>query len=185
MPRAGWGKDSIEVEGYVRGFSRRRPDVDIVTLRLANIIGPGIRTPMTDYFALPVIPAPLGFDARLQFVHEDDSLEALRLATIGEAGGTSTSPATASSRSAQAARLAGRPTLPVPLPAGRLTRQLVRRAGPGRLLATTRCSSSPTVAGSTRRGCARLLGLRAAVHHARRVPRLRPRPAAAKGRCPP
>src|SRR5688572_18744126 len=28
-PRAGFGKDSVEVEGYVRGFSRRRPDVGV------------------------------------------------------------------------------------------------------------------------------------------------------------
>jgi UDP-glucose 4-epimerase len=25
LPRSGWAKDSVEVEGYVRGFSRRRP----------------------------------------------------------------------------------------------------------------------------------------------------------------
>ena len=40
LPRAGFGKDSVEVEGYVRGFSRRRPDVEISMLRFANIIGP-------------------------------------------------------------------------------------------------------------------------------------------------
>src|SRR5215831_7402854 len=54
LPRSGWGKDSVEVEGYVRGFSRRRPDVEVATLRLANFIGPNVRTPMTDYFRLPV-----------------------------------------------------------------------------------------------------------------------------------
>src|SRR3954449_2485918 len=43
MPRAGFGKDSVEVEGYVRGFSRRRPDVDVSVLRFANVMGPGIR----------------------------------------------------------------------------------------------------------------------------------------------
>ena len=56
LPRSGWGKDSVEVEGYVRGFSRRRPDVDVVMLRFANIIGPAIRTALTDYFSLPVVP---------------------------------------------------------------------------------------------------------------------------------
>ena len=64
MPRTGFGKDSVEVEGYVRGFSRRRPEVGISMLRLANIIGPGIRTSLTDYFSLPAIPVPFGFDAR-------------------------------------------------------------------------------------------------------------------------
>ena len=73
MPRSGFGKDSIEVEGYVRGFSRRRPDVEITMLRFANVIGPGIRTGFTDYFSLPVVPVPFGFDARLQFVLEDDA----------------------------------------------------------------------------------------------------------------
>jgi UDP-glucose 4-epimerase len=34
MPRSGFGKDSVEVEGYVRGFARRRPDVDISRLAL-------------------------------------------------------------------------------------------------------------------------------------------------------
>ena len=56
LPRAGFGKDSVEVEGYVRGFSRRRPDVEISMLRLANVIGPGISTTLTDYFCLPVDP---------------------------------------------------------------------------------------------------------------------------------
>jgi UDP-glucose 4-epimerase len=69
-PTSGWAKDSVEVEGYVRSFSRRRPDVCVTTLRFANFIGPVVRTPMTSYFGLPVIPTVLGFDARLQFVHE-------------------------------------------------------------------------------------------------------------------
>ena len=87
MPRSGFGKDSVEVEGYVRGFSRRRPDVEITMLRLANVIGPGIRTAMTDYFSLPVVPVPFGFDARLQFLHEADAIEAIYLATTGPSVG--------------------------------------------------------------------------------------------------
>jgi UDP-glucose 4-epimerase len=113
-PRSGWGKDSVEVEGYVRGFSRRRPDVDVVTLRLANLIGPGIRTPMTDYFGLPVIPTVLGFDPRLQFLHEDDGLEALRRATLEEVSGVVNVAGDGVISLGQAARFAGRPTLPVP-----------------------------------------------------------------------
>ena len=81
-PTSGWAKDSMEVEGYVRGFARRREDVSVSILRFANIIGPQIDTAMTSYFSLPVIPTVLGFDARMQFVHEDDSLEALRMVTM-------------------------------------------------------------------------------------------------------
>src|SRR6478735_10853536 len=87
LPRAGFGKDSVEVEGYVRGFSRRRPDVEITMLRFANVVGPSIHTAITDYFSLPVVPIPLGFDARFQFVHEDDATAAMILATTGPPAG--------------------------------------------------------------------------------------------------
>ena len=40
MPRSGFAKDSVEVEGYVRGFARRRPDVAVTMLRFANFLGP-------------------------------------------------------------------------------------------------------------------------------------------------
>jgi UDP-glucose 4-epimerase len=117
-PRSGWGKDSVEVEGYVRGFSRRRPDVDVVTLRLANLVGPAIRTPMTDYFALPVIPTVLGFDPRLQWLHEDDALEAIRLATLGQASGVVNVAGDGVISLSQAARWTGHATVPVPLALG-------------------------------------------------------------------
>jgi UDP-glucose 4-epimerase len=130
LPRAGFGKDSVEVEGYVRGFSRRRPDVGITTLRLANILGPGIRTSMTDYFALPVIPAPLGFDARLQFVHEHDASRALVLATTApEALGTINIAGDGVITMQQAAAIVGRPLLPVPLAAAGLFGGMVKRVG--------------------------------------------------------
>lgn len=87
-PRSGWAKDSSEVEGYVRGFARRRPDVAVTTLRFANFIGPGIDTAMTTYFSLPVIPTVLGFDARLQFIHEDDGLEFVKRAVLKSYPGT-------------------------------------------------------------------------------------------------
>lgn len=75
-PSGGFGKDSIEVEVRAR-FARRRPDTEILTLRFANIVGPRIRTSITDYFNLPVVPVPLGYDACMQFVHEDDAIDAL------------------------------------------------------------------------------------------------------------
>ncbi len=56
MARTGYAKDSVEVEGYVRGFARRRPDVAVTTLRFANFVGPKVHTPLTSYFSLPVVP---------------------------------------------------------------------------------------------------------------------------------
>src|SRR3954451_25308542 len=64
-PRSGFSKDAAEIEGYVRGFARRRLDVRLPMLRLSNVVGPHVVRPMTSYFRLPVIPSVLGFDARM------------------------------------------------------------------------------------------------------------------------
>ncbi|MDT0200632.1 NAD-dependent epimerase/dehydratase family protein [Nocardioides sp. AE5] len=87
-PRSGYSLDAFEVEGYVRGFARRRPDVRVATLRAANVIGPDVTSPITQYFKLPVIPRVLGFDPRLQFLHVDDLIAVLRHAVLGDASGT-------------------------------------------------------------------------------------------------
>ncbi|MGL5858805.1 MAG: NAD-dependent epimerase/dehydratase family protein [Angustibacter sp.] len=130
LPRSGFGKDSGEVEGYVRGFSRRRPDVAVAVLRFANVIGPTISTPMTDYFSLPVVPTVWGFDPRLQFVHEQDAVEALTSATLHDQDvGAVNVAGDGVVTVTQAARLAGRPTAPMPLPTGAWVGQVVRRAG--------------------------------------------------------
>jgi UDP-glucose 4-epimerase len=129
LPKSGWAKDCVEVEGYVRGFSRRRPDVEVATLRLANFIGPGVRTALTDYFSLPLIPTVLGFDARLQFVHEDDGLEALRLATVAPVTGTINVAGDGILLLSQATRLVGRPSVAVPERLSGIVGQAVRRAG--------------------------------------------------------
>ena len=81
LPRSGYAKDAVEVEGYVRGFARRRPDVTVGVLRFTNFIGPRIDSPLVRYLGLPVVPTILGFDPRVQLLHEDDALEVLRLAT--------------------------------------------------------------------------------------------------------
>src|SRR3954471_19559330 len=87
-PRAGYAKDLAEIEGYVRGFARRRPDVRVTMLRAANVIGPNVLSPLTSYLRLPVVPTVLGHDARLQFLHEDDLIEVLRHAATEDVPGT-------------------------------------------------------------------------------------------------
>ncbi|MGN6245942.1 MAG: NAD-dependent epimerase/dehydratase family protein [Motilibacteraceae bacterium] len=129
LPRSGYAKDSVEVEGYVRGFARRRPDVDVTMLRFANFIGPRVETAMTAYFSLPVVPTPLGFDARLQFVHEDDGMEVLRRATVEDHPGTYNVAGDGVLLLSQAVRRAGRVALPVPADLGGAAGQLFRRAG--------------------------------------------------------
>ena len=88
LPRSGYAKDAAEVESYVRGFARRRPDVRVTMLRAANVIGPHVESPITSYFRLPVVPTVLGFDPRLQFLHEHDLIDVLRHAVVTHEHGT-------------------------------------------------------------------------------------------------
>ncbi|GAA0374430.1 hypothetical protein Acor_42430 [Acrocarpospora corrugata] len=125
-PSSGYGKDAVEVEGFVRGFARRRPDVAVTTLRFANLMGPGVDSPLTRYFTQPVLPTVFGFDPRLQFVHEDDAVEALRRAATEDHPGTFNAAGAGVLLLSQCVRRAGRPTLPVPGPAFRLLGELAR-----------------------------------------------------------
>lgn len=128
-PGSGWAKDSVEVEGYVRGFARRRPDVMVTTLRFANFLGPKVDTPMSSYFELPVIPVMLGHDARLQFVHEDDGLAALRRATVCDIPGIFNIAGDGIILLSQAVRRCGRPTVSLPKPMAPFVGTLVRHLG--------------------------------------------------------
>jgi nucleoside-diphosphate-sugar epimerase/1-acyl-sn-glycerol-3-phosphate acyltransferase len=116
-PRSGFGKDAIEVEDYVRSFDRRRPDVTVTILRLANQVGPTVSNPLTRYFELPVCPTVLGFDPRLQFLHESDTERVLERAVLGPAvRGTFNIAGDGVVLLSQAIRIAGKPPLPIPEP---------------------------------------------------------------------
>ncbi len=121
LPGGGFAKDAVEVEGYVRGFARRRPDVAVTVLRFASILGPHVKSPLAAYFAMPVLPTVFGYDPRLQFVHEDDVIDAMLLAARepdrGTLAGTFNIAGDGVLLLSQAARRLGKPMLPVLLPA--------------------------------------------------------------------
>ncbi len=129
LPKTGYAKDAVEVEGYVRGFGRRRPDVVLTVLRFTNFIGPRIDTPLTRYFALPVVPTPLGFDPRIQLCHEDDGVEVLRRAALEDHPGIFNVGGSGVLLLSQAIRRMGRPALPVPPPAVTTVARALRTAG--------------------------------------------------------
>lgn len=119
VPTSGPARDAVDIEGYVRGFARRRPDVRVVVPRFAEIIGPTVRTPLTRYFSLsPVVPVLLGRDARLQLVHEDDAVAVLHALVTRDVEGFVNVAGDGALTVVQAVRRAGR--LPVPLVPGTL-----------------------------------------------------------------
>jgi UDP-glucose 4-epimerase len=117
LPSGGYAKDAVEIEGYLRGFARRRPDVGVTVLRFSNFIGPRIDTVLTRYFALPVIPTVLGYDARVQLLHEEDALAVLERAASEDVPGVFNVAADGVLLLSQAIRRAGKIPLPVPSPA--------------------------------------------------------------------
>jgi UDP-glucose 4-epimerase len=129
LPKSGYAKDAVEVEGYVRGFGRRRPDVTLSLLRFTNFIGPDLESMLTRYFSLPVVPTVLGFDPRIQLCHEDDGIEALRRATLEEHPGIYNVGGEGVLLLSQAIRRVGRPSFPVPAPGVSIVAQVFRRAG--------------------------------------------------------
>ncbi|TVT46879.1 NAD-dependent epimerase/dehydratase family protein [Amycolatopsis rhizosphaerae] len=110
----GYAKDAVEMEGYVRGLARRRPDITVTTARFTNLIGPDVDTVLARYFALPVVPTVLGYDARLQLLHSSDALAVLETATLEDKPGVFNVGSDGVLTLSQAIRRAGRVELPVP-----------------------------------------------------------------------
>ena len=113
-PREGFARDSIDIEGYARGLGRRRPDIAVTILRLANMIGPAMDTALSRYLAGPLVPTVLGHDARLQLLHEQDALGALERATMAGRAGTFNVGGSGIIMMSQAIRRSGRVAVPVP-----------------------------------------------------------------------
>ena len=114
LPSGGYAKDAAEIEGYVRGFARRRPDCRVTLLRCANVIGPHVVSPITSYFRLPVIPRVLGFDARLQFLHQNDLFAVLQHSVSSDVAGTFNVAGDGILMLSQGIRRLQRPSVPLP-----------------------------------------------------------------------
>ena len=111
---SGFSHDSLDIEGYARGLGRRRPDIAVTILRLANLIGPAMDTALSRYLAGPIVPTVLGRDARLQLLHEQDALGALERGTMAGKAGTFNIGGDGIIMMSQAIRRAGRIAVPVP-----------------------------------------------------------------------
>jgi UDP-glucose 4-epimerase len=129
VPKSGFTKDSVEIERYAREFGRRRPEVDVTMLRFANFIGPDIETTLTRYFSLPAIPTAMGYDPRIQLIHEDDAVEVLVKAVRESHPGVFNVAADGVVYLSQAVRLLGRVPLPLVLPLVNPVANALRRAG--------------------------------------------------------
>ena len=123
-------RDIVEAEAAVDEFASKSDDVSVTTLRCANVLGPDVDTGFTRMFSLPVVPMVLGFDPRLQFVHEDDIVHALEHAAFHEMPGTYNVAADGVLSLSEAIGLLGKLPAPVLPPWGtRLLAAPLRRLG--------------------------------------------------------
>ena len=129
-PRTALERDIVEAEAAVDDFASKSDDVSVTTLRCANVLGPDVDTGFTRMFSLPVVPMVLGFDPRLQFVHEDDIVHALEHAAFHEMPGTYNVAADGVLSLSEAIGLLGKLPAPVLPPWGtRLLAAPLRRLG--------------------------------------------------------
>jgi UDP-glucose 4-epimerase len=81
-------RDLTEMERFIGEAAVRHPDIQFTMLRFAPIFGPLIENPISRYLTLPAVPTLMGFDPRLQFIHEADAVAALEYAADHEVSGT-------------------------------------------------------------------------------------------------
>ena len=133
VPRGGFARDILDIEGYVRGFRRRRPDVTATVLRFAPFIGSD-RRHHADPVLLPAGRADRA-SAATRGCSSSTSTTRWRCCT-GRSWRTTraptTSPARGCSSLSQAIRRAGRVAVPVLEPGLSGAAALARSLGFGR-----------------------------------------------------
>jgi UDP-glucose 4-epimerase len=127
--RTRFQRDIAEIENYFETFSRRRPQVTCTMLRYQSAIGPSLDTQITRYLSQAACPTYLGFDPRIQLVHEDDALEALLAAIKRPVRGAVNVAGHGTIGLGRMIRLAGRPPLPIAGPLFAPVTEAARRLG--------------------------------------------------------
>jgi UDP-glucose 4-epimerase len=77
----------IELDMLTQSFFWKKPEIETVILRPSHILGT-VRNAPSNYLRLKLVPTLLGFDPMVQFVHQDDVAQAIRLALEPNVRGT-------------------------------------------------------------------------------------------------
>jgi UDP-glucose 4-epimerase len=118
-----------EVEGYLRDFVHDIPDVSVTVMRFSNVLGPDIVTPLSRALEEPLVPSILGFDPRLQFVHEDDVVRSLLFVLDHDVPGVFNVAGDGLLPWSEVIRMGGKRTLPLPPVGTAAAARVLRIAG--------------------------------------------------------
>lgn len=76
--------DKVEVERQLLRFWNGNPNTVVTVLRHCGIMGPSVRNSWTRYLSMPVCTTVLGYNPLIQFISEEDMLDAFKLAIDGD-----------------------------------------------------------------------------------------------------
>ena len=127
--RTRFQRDIGEIENYFEGYSRRHPQVVCTMLRYQPSLGPATDSQVTRYLSAPLVPTYVGFDPRLQFLHESDGIEALLAAIRKPVRGAVNVAAPGTIGLTKMLRRAGKISVPVPAAAFGATLSAGRHLG--------------------------------------------------------
>ena len=128
-PESRFLHDRVQVEEQVRGFRARHPDVKVIVLRFAPVLGPTVDNPATRLLRRRNVPTLLGFDPLWQAIHEEDAGLALHLALHAEASGEFNVVADGVLPFSGLLQLAGARPVPLPPPLAKAALHALNAAG--------------------------------------------------------
>lgn len=76
-------RNRVQVEELIGRWGARHPDVEVSVLRHCWVMGPRYDDAVVRYFESSLVPTLLGYDPLLQFIHEEDLLDAFETAVLG------------------------------------------------------------------------------------------------------
>jgi UDP-glucose 4-epimerase len=126
-----WMRDKLEAEQHAAAFARRYPQMAITVLRMALLLGPGVRTFYTRIFDRRMLPVLMGYDPLVQLLHPDDAVAAFEAALAEPRAGAFNVVPTRPIPLLSALHLAEKVPVPVPHPVAYAAADLLWVAGVG------------------------------------------------------
>jgi len=83
-PEAHCVRNRVEVESLFARFASTHPDALVTVLRSAWVMGPTYADRVVRHFARSLVPTVLGYDPLLDFIHEEDCLDAFEQAVVDD-----------------------------------------------------------------------------------------------------
>lgn len=127
--RSVYQRDLGELESYFETFARRYPHVSCMTARFQPTIGPNYDSPLVRYLQRPVVPTQLGYDPRIQLLHQNDGVSALHHAIFNPVRGPVNIAGEGAISLTRMLRLLGKLTLPLAPPLFGPVVRVARRLG--------------------------------------------------------